>query len=426
MHTTAYCGCGKCCGWEYGAALPLVPLYVPLTRGARRASGTRTWPLVPRARRRGLDGRHSQHGRWVADCMAVYVLETRRHAPPRNAPPMCSDGGGVVLLSRSRQNNTIRDERTRAPPFVVRNKMPARSGHSLYRRAVEHGTSAAIGAAIGAAVTVAVLARSRPLAPTGHGRRGGHGRVWRTGGSASEGKAAALVSAALSAAAAALSAVNAHDAKPGMSAPRTWADTGALASSAALRGAAIGAAAGACCPVRRYWAETAMYGRPYTGVTSTGVYPRPPRPPLLSMEAVSSPLGFVSRLLTLRWRKRLGTVAADTTHLPFGTRLRVPGWGDGVVEDRGGAIKGAGRLDLFHGSHAAALRCVRARGRVWNAPACRRAGGRTAVSWVVAASLRRWATFCATDRQRGVSSRGRYGRRDAHVGHLGWARPRAA
>ena len=191
MHTTAYCGCGKCCGWEYGAALPLVPLYVPLTRGARRASGTRTWPLVPRARRRGLDGRHSQHGRWVADCMAVYVLETRRHAPPRNAPPMCSDGGGVVLLSRSRQNNTIRDERTRAPPFVVRNKMPARSGHSLYRRAVEHGTSAAIGAAIGAAVTVAVLARSRPLAPTGHGRRGGHGRVWRTGGSASEGKAAA-------------------------------------------------------------------------------------------------------------------------------------------------------------------------------------------------------------------------------------------
>jgi 3D (Asp-Asp-Asp) domain-containing protein len=93
------------------------------------------------------------------------------------------------------------------------------------------------------------------------------------------------------------------------------------------------------------------------------------------MEAVSSPLGFVSRLLTLRWRKRLGTVAADTTHLPFGTRLRVPGWGDGVVEDRGGAIKGAGRLDLFHGSHAAALR---------------------------------------------------YGRRDAHVGRLGWARPRAA
>jgi 3D (Asp-Asp-Asp) domain-containing protein len=93
------------------------------------------------------------------------------------------------------------------------------------------------------------------------------------------------------------------------------------------------------------------------------------------MEAVSSPLGFVSRRLTRRGRKRLGTVAADTTHRPVGTRRRVPGWGDGVVEDRGGAIKGAGRLDLFHGSHAAALR---------------------------------------------------YGRRDAHVGRLGWARPRAA
>ncbi|MBE6007786.1 MAG: hypothetical protein E7235_01145 [Lachnospiraceae bacterium] len=42
-----------------------------------------------------------------------------------------------------------------------------------------------------------------------------------------------------------------------------------------------------------------------------------------------------------------GMIAADTRVLPFGTRIYVPGYGIGVVEDRGGAIKG-NRLDLCY------------------------------------------------------------------------------
>ncbi|MDF1815569.1 MAG: 3D domain-containing protein [Verrucomicrobiales bacterium] len=49
------------------------------------------------------------------------------------------------------------------------------------------------------------------------------------------------------------------------------------------------------------------------------------------------------------------TIAADTSLLPFGTRLKVPGYGWGVVEDRGGAITGR-RLDLFFKSHKDALK----------------------------------------------------------------------
>ena len=50
-----------------------------------------------------------------------------------------------------------------------------------------------------------------------------------------------------------------------------------------------------------------------------------------------------------------GTIAADTSYYPFGTRMYVPGYGWGVVEDRGGAIKGAGRIDLYFDSHQRAL-----------------------------------------------------------------------
>jgi 3D (Asp-Asp-Asp) domain-containing protein len=50
-------------------------------------------------------------------------------------------------------------------------------------------------------------------------------------------------------------------------------------------------------------------------------------------------------------------VAADTRVLPFGTKIRVPGYaGDESIEviDRGGAIKG-NKLDLFFPTHEAAL-----------------------------------------------------------------------
>lgn len=53
------------------------------------------------------------------------------------------------------------------------------------------------------------------------------------------------------------------------------------------------------------------------------------------------------------WTNAMRSVAADTSLLPFGTLLSVPGYADdGVVPvlDRGGAIKGA-RLDLLYPTH---------------------------------------------------------------------------
>ncbi len=50
-----------------------------------------------------------------------------------------------------------------------------------------------------------------------------------------------------------------------------------------------------------------------------------------------------------------GTVAADPKFLPMGTRLIVPGYGFGQVEDIGGAIKGK-HIDLWFPSHEEAKR----------------------------------------------------------------------
>ena len=51
-----------------------------------------------------------------------------------------------------------------------------------------------------------------------------------------------------------------------------------------------------------------------------------------------------------------GTVAADTRYYPMGTVLYVEGYGYGVVEDIGGAIRGRHRIDLFFPTHAEAKR----------------------------------------------------------------------
>jgi 3D (Asp-Asp-Asp) domain-containing protein len=52
-------------------------------------------------------------------------------------------------------------------------------------------------------------------------------------------------------------------------------------------------------------------------------------------------------------KARPGTIAADPS-IPFGTQLYVPGYGYGVVQDRGGAIKGD-HIDVFFKSHKQAL-----------------------------------------------------------------------
>ena len=60
-----------------------------------------------------------------------------------------------------------------------------------------------------------------------------------------------------------------------------------------------------------------------------------------------------------------GTLAADTRYYPMGTVIYIPGYGYGVVEDRGGDIKGRHRLDLYYNTHKEArnwgrkkLQCV--------------------------------------------------------------------
>lgn len=66
-------------------------------------------------------------------------------------------------------------------------------------------------------------------------------------------------------------------------------------------------------------------------------------------------------------RAKKGTIAADTGKYPFGTVMHIPDYGYGRVEDRGGAIKGAERLDLYFPSHAQALQWGRRRKlvKVW-------------------------------------------------------------
>jgi 3D (Asp-Asp-Asp) domain-containing protein len=55
-----------------------------------------------------------------------------------------------------------------------------------------------------------------------------------------------------------------------------------------------------------------------------------------------------------------GTVAADPKVFKFGTRLEIPGYGIGRVEDVGGAIKGR-HIDLWFSTHREALKW----GRRW-------------------------------------------------------------
>lgn len=51
---------------------------------------------------------------------------------------------------------------------------------------------------------------------------------------------------------------------------------------------------------------------------------------------------------------RTGTVAADPKVFPFGTRLSIPGYGTGVVEDVGGSIRGR-HIDVWFPTHEEAL-----------------------------------------------------------------------
>lgn len=76
------------------------------------------------------------------------------------------------------------------------------------------------------------------------------------------------------------------------------------------------------------------------------------QPQTMSME-VTAYCYTGSKTASGTWPKA-GTVAADTSVLPFGTKVYIPGYGIGTVEDRGGEIRGA-RLDVYLPTRAAAI-----------------------------------------------------------------------
>lgn len=107
----------------------------------------------------------------------------------------------------------------------------------------------------------------------------------------------------------------------------------------------------------KYVKTSSGTGRPYTGQTANGNYPEEPEEGLLSMDSIKRPWMIPVRTVFFPWYflPADGTIAADTKYYPFGTRMYVPGYGWGVVEDRGGAIKGKNRIDLYFDSHQEAL-----------------------------------------------------------------------
>ncbi|MDL1974548.1 MAG: 3D domain-containing protein [Deltaproteobacteria bacterium] len=59
-------------------------------------------------------------------------------------------------------------------------------------------------------------------------------------------------------------------------------------------------------------------------------------------------------------KARRGTIAADAKLFRFGTEMYIPGYGWGVVHDRGGAIKGY-HIDIFFSDHDDAMEWGRKR-----------------------------------------------------------------
>jgi len=106
----------------------------------------------------------------------------------------------------------------------------------------------------------------------------------------------------------------------------------------------------------KYVSEGQNAGRKYTGKTASGSKPVEFDQGLLSLDTLKRPWKVPTRAVNpTKWVQREGTIAADTDYYPFGTRMYVPGYGWGVVKDRGGAIKGPNRIDLFYNSHNDAL-----------------------------------------------------------------------
>ncbi len=106
----------------------------------------------------------------------------------------------------------------------------------------------------------------------------------------------------------------------------------------------------------RYVSAGPDAGRPYTGRTASGAEPVEAQPGLFSADSLIHPWMIPFRVVfPWLWPSRDGTIAADTRYYPFGTRMYVPGYGWGRVMDRGSAIRGPARIDLYFESHRDAL-----------------------------------------------------------------------
>lgn len=94
-------------------------------------------------------------------------------------------------------------------------------------------------------------------------------------------------------------------------------------------------------------------GELMTHDTASGAAFQPPSPGLLSLDSLLHPWWIPVRLIfPWLWLPARGTIAADTNYYPFGTRMTIPGWGRGIVTDRGSAIQGPDRLDLLFRWHS--------------------------------------------------------------------------
>ncbi len=109
-------------------------------------------------------------------------------------------------------------------------------------------------------------------------------------------------------------------------------------------------------PWNRYVSEGKRKGQIYTGKTASGTELHARHPGLFSVDSICCPWMIPVRILFAPWLflPQKGTIAADTQYFAFGTKMYVPGYGWGVVEDRGGAIKGPARIDLYHRTHKTA------------------------------------------------------------------------
>jgi hypothetical protein len=103
----------------------------------------------------------------------------------------------------------------------------------------------------------------------------------------------------------------------------------------------------------RYFKSGPNKGARYYGRTASGMKPREYNPGLVSTNSIKHPWMIPVRIVFFPWLlfPHPGTIAADTKYHPFGTVMYIPGYGKGVVKDRGSAIKGPNRIDIFFNSH---------------------------------------------------------------------------